>query len=389
MNKRRLILLGSTGSIGRSTLDVLDDHPDSFDLVALTAHRSVERLVEQYRKYRPAYVGLTDPSGREELRTALAGESVELLFGEDEIVGLAGHDHVDIVVNAIVGAAGLKASMAAVKAGKRLALANKESLVAGGPLFSHLIEKHGGEILPIDSEHSALWQAIRAGQEKEISRLIITASGGPFRELPKNEFDGITKERALAHPTWKMGPKITIDSATMANKGLEVIEAAVLFSMPTDKISVVVHPQSIVHSMVEFIDSSIIAQLSQPDMRMPICYALFWPERVASSFGRLDPATIGSLTFEPPDFERFPALGLAYRVAEAGVILPAFFNAANEIAVEAFLNEEIKFTAIHRIIADTLDETENVAQPTFDDIVEADRAARDIAHKKAGTTICC
>ncbi len=389
MKTRRLILLGSTGSIGRSTLDVVTDHPGRFEIVALTAHSSVDSLVEQYHRFRPKYLGLTDQTKRAQLSDALKGEPVELLFGEDEIVELAALDAVDMVVNAIVGAAGLRASLATIRAGKNLALANKESLVVGGPLFAPLMEKHGGRILPIDSEHSALWQALQAGKEHEVRRLIITASGGPFRELPIDQFDSITRQRALDHPTWKMGPKITIDSATMANKGLEVIEAAVLFTMSTDRISVVVHPQSIVHSMVEFVDSSIIAQLSQPDMRMPICYALFWPERAESSFGRLDPAAMTSLTFEPPDFERFPALKLAYRVADAGGIMPAAFNAANEVAVEAFLKEEIKFTAIPQIIADTLDGTENVAAPSLQDILEADRKAREFAHKKAGTEICC
>lgn len=388
MTPKKIALIGSTGSIGCSTLDVVRAHPGSFDVQVLAAHSNVELLVEQVRQFRPDYVGLVDLTRRDELKTQLKDSSVRFAFGEDEIIKLASLPDVDIVVNSVVGAAGLLTSIEAMKAGKALALANKESLVAGGPLFTPLIEKYGGKILPIDSEHSAIWQSAMAGKEEEIRNIIITASGGPFRELPADQFASITPEQALAHPTWKMGRKISIDSATLANKGLEVIEAVVLFHLPVRKVKVVVHPQSIVHSMVEFIDSSVIAQLSSPDMRLPITYALFWPKRVESAFGQLDLASMGSLTFEPPDLEKFPALQIAYDVADTGGTAPALFNAANEIAVEAFLGGSIKFTEITDTIKSVIDQAEVVASPDLDDVLEADRTARRLAGEKVGKIEC-
>jgi len=381
MKTRKISILGSTGSIGRYTLDVIISHPGQFDVVALAANSNVELLASQCRKFRPRYVCLVDSSKLDELRSLLNDQQIEIMSGKDELVKLAGLNEADIVVNAVVGAAGLLASLEVVKNGKALALANKESLVAGGPLFSEILERTGSRILPIDSEHSALWQSLTAGKANEIKRLIITASGGPFRELPADEFNSITLEKALNHPTWKMGPKITIDSATLANKGLEVIEAVVLFDVPVEKVTVVIHPQSIVHSMVEYIDSSIIAQLSSPDMRLPITYALFWPDRVPSEFGRLGINKLSSLTFEPPDLQKFSALSLAFEVAKNGGTAPAVFNAANEVAVEAFLNGSIKFTEITDIIKQAVETINPVSRPELGDILEADRKARQLAQQ--------
>ncbi|MEA3297868.1 MAG: 1-deoxy-D-xylulose-5-phosphate reductoisomerase [candidate division Zixibacteria bacterium] len=388
MPQRSIVLLGSTGSIGRSTLEVIKQHPGQFDVSALAAFTSVDLLVQQSLQFRPEYVCIVDPSKREALSERLKGQSIKVVAGEEALIELASLADADIIVNAVVGAAGLKASLSAVKAGKRLALANKESLVTGGPLFPTLLKKHGAAILPIDSEHSAIWQVLASGRQNELKRIVVTASGGPFRDYPLDRFSEITLEQALNHPTWKMGHKITIDSATMANKGLEVIEAVTLFQVPVEKVSVVIHPQSIVHSMVEFVDSSMIAQLSKPDMRLPITYALFWPDRVTSDFGRLDLEKLGPLTFEPPDYERFPALSLAFEVAKTGGTAPAVFNAANEVAVDAFLNKTVKFTQIPEIIQKTIDKINIVSDPNLDDILDADRKARELAVKSTGTEVC-
>jgi 1-deoxy-D-xylulose-5-phosphate reductoisomerase len=389
MTPRRIVLLGSTGSIGRSTLDVVRRHPGRFEVIALAAHSNAELLVEQYQQFQPEHVCLVDSNRSKLLAERLKDKPVRVLSGEDEMVQLAALDSADLVVNAVVGAAGLRASLAAVKNGKRLALANKESLVTGGPLFGPLMKKNKSRILPIDSEHSAIWQALACGKADEVRSIILTASGGPFRNYPLDRFAEITPQQALAHPTWKMGPKITIDSATMVNKGLEIIEATTLFSLPTEKVKVVIHPQSIVHSMVEFIDSSVIAQLSNPDMRLPITYALFWPERVESDYGRLDFDTLASLTFEKPDFNRFPALKLAYSVAKTGGTAPAVFNAANEVAVDAFLKGFVRFTEITDIIKDAVSKIAVVSNPKLDDILQADSEARKIAEERVGQSTCC
>lgn len=384
MAPKKLVILGSTGSIGRACLEVVNNHPGCFIVRALAAYSNVDLLVEQYHAFKPALVCVVDKSKAGELRERLKGESVEILVGEDELVSLAGLNDVDMVVNAVVGAAGLLASLETVKKGRPLALANKESLVCGGPLFAPIIERTKARILPIDSEHSAIWQALSSGRENELKRIIITASGGPFRELPADKFKDITKEQALDHPTWQMGPKITIDSATLANKGLEVIEAVVLFSVPVSKVTVVIHPQSIIHSMVEFVDSSVIAQLSIPDMKLPITYALFWPERVESNYGAIDFDRLSDLTFEKPDLGKFRALALAYQVAETGGTAPAIFNAANEIAVNAFLNSAVRFTEITDIIEKVVEKLDIVSNPTLDDILNADRTARETAKEMAG-----
>lgn len=386
---RKISLLGSTGSIGCSTLDVARQHPDKLEVVALAANSNVEKLAEQALKFHPRLVCIVDSSCKDELAARLNDSSIDILSGQEGLLEIAGLADVDLVVNAVVGAAGLLASLEVIKNGKLLALANKESLVAGGPLFPDLLKKHGGKILPIDSEHSAIWQAAMCGKASEIRRVIITASGGPFRTLPKESFENITVEQALNHPTWKMGRKITIDSATMANKGLEVIEAVALFSLPIDKVEVVIHPQSIVHSVVEYIDSSMIAQLSSPDMRLPISYALFWPDRVESDFGRLDLAGISKLTFEPPDFNRFPALNLAFEVARTGGTAPAVYNAANEAAVEAFLAGRIRFPQITELIAETVDRINVDNQPTLNDILAVDCQARKLVEELIGKLALC
>lgn len=389
MDSRKIVILGSTGSIGRSTIDVIIAHPGAFEVIALAGHSNIDLLEEQCRRLQPRYVAIADSSKAGELERRLDELSVEILSGDDEIIKLATLKEADIVVNAIVGAAGLKASLAAVKAGKNLALANKESLVTGGPLFPELIKKSGARILPIDSEHSAVWQALACGNPEEVQKIILTASGGPFRDYPLEKFDSITPEMALKHPTWKMGRKITIDSATMVNKGLEIIEAVALFSFPADKVEVVIHPQSIVHSMVEFVDSSIIAQLSRPDMRLPINYALFWPQRAESDFGKLDLTRLKQLSFEEPDFRRFPALKLAYQAAKSSGTAPAVYNAANEIAVDAFLKGAIGFVWITDLIQAALNEVELVAEPTLDDILSADRQARELTTERIGKVTPC
>ena len=378
--KRDIVLLGSTGSIGRSTLEVVAKHRERFNIRALAAHSNIELLAQQCREFLPDVVCIVDKTRAAQLETNLKDLSISVVAGENELVNFASLTGADLIINAVVGAAGLLASLTAVECGKCLALANKESLVAGGPLFPPLAQKSGATILPIDSEHSAIWQALGTGKKEELRKIIITASGGPF---PLEKFDDITPEQALKHPTWQMGRKITIDSATLANKGLEVIEAVALFQVPVEKIEVVIHPQSIVHSMVEFVDSSIIAQLSSPDMRLPITYALFWPQRVESEFGRLEMSRLNMLTFEPPDLKRFEALKIAFEVAATGGTAPAVFNAANEVAVSAFLDGEIGFTQIARIIKEAVDKIKVVSTPTLDDILEADDMARKTATRIA------
>jgi 1-deoxy-D-xylulose-5-phosphate reductoisomerase len=379
MSVRRLAILGSTGSIGLSSLKVLRSHPGRLSIVALAAHSNDRMLLEQYREFRPKYLCLADETAAARLRQSLRGEPVTVLAGEDELAQLAGLSDVDIVLNAVVGAAGLKASCLAVAAGKQLALANKESLVAGGPLFADICRKEPPQILPIDSEHSAIWQALRAGRRSEVRQILLTASGGPFRTWTAEQLAKVTVEQALAHPTWNMGRKISIDSATLANKGLEVMEAVVLFGLKPSQIKVVIHPQSVIHSMVEFVDSSVVAQMSEPDMCLPIAQALFWPDRLDQDFGRMDWTRARQLDFDRPDMDRFPALRLAFETAETGGTAPAVYNAANEVAVSGFLERAVGFTEIADIVRRTLDRVEVIAKPTLDDILDADRQARVIA----------
>lgn len=351
---RNISILGSTGSVGRSTLAVVDAFPDELRVTGLAAGANVELLAEQVRRYRPRLVSVRSDADAARLRR-LAGDSVEIVAGDDGAAAVASMPDAQAVIAAIVGAAGIPPVYAALKAGKRVGIANKEVLVAAGDVMTRAAREHGGEILPVDSEHNAVHQAIRCGTHDEIQRIILTASGGPFLKRDLATFGDITIEAALAHPTWKMGSKISIDSATMMNKGLEVIEAHHLFDMPADRIDILIHPQSIVHSMVEYIDGSIVAQLSTTDMKFPIQYALLYPDRVQAPFARLDLGKIRSLDFLPVDPHRFPAVELAYQACRAGGSMPAVLNAANEIAVERFLGGELPFTGIVEIVSRVLD----------------------------------
>ncbi len=385
--KKKLVILGSSGSIGKSALEVVEKNRERIDVVALSVHSSLDALQDQISRFCPQRVAITKKEAHEKFQKSFYAGSVHLADFEDGIAELINETDCDCVLNAVVGAAGLKASLETVRSGKRLALANKESMVAGGELINAEAAKTGAEIIPVDSEHSAIWQSLFSGDKKEIKRILLTGSGGPFREWPLEKFKSITKKQALNHPTWNMGPKITIDSATMMNKGLEIIEAARLYNISAEKIRVVIHPQSIVHSMVEFIDSSIIAQISAPDMKLPIAYAVFYPERVEGDFGYIDLAEAGTLTFAEPDFEKFPLLKLAWNVTERGGTVPAVYNAANEVAVEAFLKETIDFMQIPDIVIEAVEKHQTVENPSLDDILEADRWARKEATKAGGVKL--
>ena len=375
---KNVVLLGSTGSIGTSTIKVAEDLPDQIRLLALAAGNNVELLLEQTRKHRPAAISISDPAKAAELRNAL-GTAADVYSGDEGLIKLATLPAADIVLIAIVGTAGLQPALAAIRAGKDIAVASKEILVMAGEIVMREAEKHGVKVLAVDSEHSAIFQCLDGKPASSVRKLWLTASGGPFRDRvawPKEKFSEITVERALKHPSWVMGRKITIDSATLFNKGLEMIEARWLFNIEMDRVGVVVHPQSIVHSMVEFVDGSIIAQMSAPDMCLPIQYALTYPARVSSDRVQTNFAKIGTLTFEEPDVDRFPALGLARRAGEVGGTLPAVFNAANEVAVEAFCNRRITFDEIPAVVADTMKRHEVVDQPSLEQILTADVWAR-------------
>ena len=355
---RSISILGSTGSVGRNTLSVVDSFPEELRVAGLAAGGNVELLAEQIERYRPSLVSVRSVADAGRLRAILSaakGPVPEIIPGIEGACAVATMDECDAVIAAIVGAAGIPAVYAALRKGKRVGIANKEVLVAAGDVITRTAREHGGEILPVDSEHNAVHQAIRCGTHREIQRIILTASGGPFLHRDLGTFDDISVEAALAHPTWRMGNKISIDSATMMNKGLEVIEAHHLFALPVDQIDIVIHPQSIVHSMVEYVDGSIIAQLSTTDMKFPIQYALLYPERVAAPFARLDLARIRTLDFFPVEAGRFPAVELAYRACREGGSMPAVLNAANEIAVERFLAGELPFPAIVDIVRRVLD----------------------------------
>ncbi len=383
---KRLCLLGATGSIGRSTLDVVGRHPERFQVVALTGHTQAELLAEQCRRFRPEYVVVGDSATAALVRDRLRAASVatEVLSGREALVRVACLPDVDCVVAAIVGAAGLPATFAAVEAGKDILLANKESLVVAGELFMAAARRSGSQVLPVDSEHNAIFQCLpdgaRGGLEQAgVTRLLLTASGGPFRTRPLMSFGSITPEEACAHPNWSMGRKISVDSATMMNKGLEVIEARWLFDAAPEAIQVVIHPQSVVHSLVQYRDGSVLAQLGNPDMRTPIANALAYPDRIEAGVASLDLFQIGKLDFERPDHARFPCLGLAYQALEAGQSAPAILNAANEVAVEAFLLGQISFVAIASLIRDVLDKRPGEFCGSIDALMEADRQAREAA----------
>lgn len=357
MIRRRVTVLGSTGSVGCSTLDLMHQieaaGTGAFEVVALTGGANIARLAEQARRWRPGIAVTADPSRLQELRDALAGTGVEAAAGDEAVIEVATRP-ADWIMAAIVGAAGLRSAWAAAASGATLALANKESLVCCGPALIQRVRQSGGRLIPVDSEHSAIHQVFPHEAPERVAKLVLTASGGPFRTLPRETLGAITPEQAVAHPNWSMGAKISVDSATMANKGLEAIEAAYLFDMPAERIEVVVHPESIIHSMVEYVDGSTLAQMGPPDMKTPIAYALAWPDRVAWPAPRLDLAALGRLTFQAPDEERFPALKLARQALQAGGAAPTVFNAANEVAALAFLDRRLGFLNIAAVVADTL-----------------------------------
>ena len=375
MRKKRVVLLGSTGSIGTSTIKVVEDLPDQLELVGLAAGNNVDLLAEQALKHHPGVVSIQDASKVADLQKRI-GSRCRVISGADGLVELAQLPEADIVLIAIVGTAGLKPALAAIRKGKDIAVASKEILVMAGSIVMREAREHGVKVLAVDSEHSAIFQCLDGHPGESVRNLWLTASGGPFRKTPKEDFAGITLEQALKHPSWVMGRKITIDSATLFNKGLEMIEARWLFDIEMNRVQVVVHPQSIVHSMVEFVDGSIIAQMSAPDMCLPIQYALTYPARAKSDRVQTNFAKIGSLTFEEPSVDRFPSLGLARWAGEAGGTLPAVLNAANEVAVERFCRREIGFTAISDLVSKVMKAHAITSDPTLEQILVADQWAR-------------
>jgi 1-deoxy-D-xylulose-5-phosphate reductoisomerase len=372
----RVAVLGSTGSIGRSTIDVIEASGGRLEPFLLAAHTRVGPLLEQARRLRPRWLVVTDPEAAEGIGAAALPPGTSLAVGPDRLDALVADDSTDRVVSAIVGAAGLRSTWAAIEAGKTVALANKETLVMAGPLVMRRAAETGATIIPVDSEHSAIYQALACGHPGEVSRIVLTASGGPFRSRSRDSLADVTPAEALRHPTWSMGPKITIDSATMMNKALELIEARWLFGLPAAKLAVVIHPQSVVHSLVEFVDGAVIAQLSPPDMRLPIQYALHYPDRVAGPARRLDFGESFRLEFEPPDAERFPAVRLGHQAASRGGTAGAVLNAANEEAVRGFLAGAMRFTDITEVCGRLLDEHPFQDSPTLDDVRRLDAWAR-------------
>ena len=375
---KNISLLGSTGSIGKQTLEVAAANPDKMKIRVLAAHTSDTILEEQIRAVEPDFAVLTDKEAAARLKARYTGKT-EILAGEEGLLAAATYSEVDTVLASMVGYAGLRPTMAAINCGKNIALANKETLVAAGSLVMDAVAKNNVSLTPVDSEHSAIFQALQGGKEDEVKRLLITASGGPFRGKKRSELETVTLAQCLNHPNWSMGKKITVDSSTLANKGLEVIEAHWLFNMPYEKIDVVVHPQSIIHSLVEFCDGSVIAQLGEPDMRLPIQYALSYPCRYHKAFDQLDLIKAGTLTFEAPDMEAFPSLRIAIDCGKAGGTLPCVFNAANEEAVYAFLDNKIKYLDIPYITEKVASLHKNIAAPCIEDIERADAEARAAA----------
>ena len=382
---KRIAVIGSTGSIGQNTLRVVEHLSDRFCVFALAANSAVDRLADQASRFHPSVVAIADASRVAEFREHCRSRGIavpEVVTGDEGLCGIASAPEVDIVVSAAVGAAGLRPTYSAVASGKVVALANKEAMVVAGELLRKCAEKSGARIIPVDSEHSAVDQCLRSGGRPEVRRLILTASGGPFRETPSEHFPKISPEEALKHPVWQMGRRITIDSATLMNKGLEVIEARWLFDIPADKIDIMVHPQSVVHSMVEFVDGSVIAQLGTADMRQPIQYALTYPERLQSPVAALDWTTVSRLDFALPDRKKFPCVSLAYRAMQMGGTAPAVLNAADEIAVEAFLDRRIAFSDIPSLIGAVLEQSELKAADSLETIIHADRWAREKARER-------
>lgn len=379
--KKRIALLGSTGSIGTQTLEVVKTYPDLFEISVLTANRNVDLLIEQALIYRPNVVVVVDEAGYEKANEVLFKEGIKVYTGEEALAAVTEMDEVDIVLTALVGFSGLKPTIRAINAGKNIALANKETLVVAGEIISKLAIEKGVSIYPVDSEHSAIFQCLVGEERNPIEKIYLTASGGPFRGKKREELLNTTKEQALKHPNWEMGAKITIDSASMMNKGLEVIEAKWLFNLRNDQIDVIVHPQSIVHSLVQFEDGSMKAQMGLPDMKLPIQYALTYPYRLKTDFERFNFMNYPNLTFEKPDLETFTNLRLAYEVMEIGGNAPCVLNAANEVAVAAFLKDEIKFLQIAEVNEKTIEGVDFINHPTLDELYETDRQARLFAEK--------
>ena len=378
---KRISILGSTGSIGQSTLSVVEKFPDRFTVVALAAGNNIDLLEKQVRQFRPRVAAVLSERSAAQLKERCVGLNVRVLSGVEGMIQVAAADEVDMTVSAIVGTAGLVPTIAAIRAGKHIALANKEVLVTAGELVMAEVLRKGVSLFPVDSEHSAIFQCLQAGEDRDIRRLILTASGGPFRASSKKALEQVTLAQALKHPNWSMGRKITIDSATLMNKGLEVIEARWLFNIPPERIKVLVHPQSIVHSMVEYRDGAVVAQLGMPDMKGPIAYALSYPERLENVSPALDLAKVGTLTFEEPDLERFPCLAYAFDALQAGGSMPAVLSAANEVAVKYFLEEKIGYADIARVIRATMDAHAPSKITTVEDALKADLWARKEAEK--------
>lgn len=382
-SETEITILGSTGSIGTQTLDVIESHPERFHAAVLTAGRNWELLALQALRHRPRLVVIAEDKVYPQLKDALAGSGIETASGPEAIADAAGLLSDDIVVGAMVGYSGLEPTLRALEMGKTVALANKETLVAAGRIVTDTCRRTGARLLPVDSEHSAIFQCLQGESHDKIRKIILTASGGPFRTTPTDMMDSITPEQALKHPNWDMGAKVTIDSASMMNKGLEMIEARWLFDVAPEDIEILVHPQSVVHSMVEYIDGSVKAQLGLPDMRMPIRYALGYPERLPSRAERLSLTAYGTLTFEEPDFNKFPLLGIAYQAIATGAAAPTVMNAANEVAVRAFLNRQIRFTDMPRVVRETMDKLSHLTADSASDI----RTAHELATRAASELI--
>jgi 1-deoxy-D-xylulose-5-phosphate reductoisomerase len=383
---QRITILGATGSIGASTLDVLARHPDKYRVHALTAHSRVEALAEQCRKFRPARAVVGSAAAAQQLAGLLTGLGIDIAYGEDALCDVAASSDTDTVMAAIVGAAGLAPALAAARAGKKVLLANKEALVMSGQLFMDAVKEHKATLLPIDSEHNAIFQSLpaayaRSPQAAGVAKILLTASGGPFLARAVETLEHVTPDEACKHPNWAMGRKISVDSATMMNKGLEVIEAHWLFGAPASIIEVVIHPQSVIHSMVSYVDGSVLAQLGNPDMRTPIAHALAFPERIDSGVGQLDLTQVGTLQFHQPDYQRFPCLALAFDALRAGGTAPALLNAANEVAVQAFLERRIGFRDIDRVIARVMHENPHGAAPSIEAVMAQDAHARRAAEQ--------
>ena len=379
---KQIAILGSTGSIGTQTLDVVRQHPEAFSVYALTAHRSVDMLIQQALEFNPAVVCIADEAYYPRLREALSDLPIQVMAGEKAIAEMVTMPEIDVVVAAMVGYAGLRPTIEAIRAKKTIALANKETLVVAGEIICRLAQRYKVNILPVDSEHSAIFQSLVGELRDSIEKLLLTASGGPFRTYTYEQMQHVTAAQALQHPNWEMGAKITIDSASMMNKGFEVIEARWLFDIPVEKIQVLVHPQSVVHSAVQFVDGSVKAQLGTPDMRIPIQYALTYPERWHSDVPRLDLFATKQLTFEEPDLQRFPNLRLAYEAMEKGGNMPCILNAANEVVNLAFREGRCGFLQMSEVIAETMAKTTFITEPTYEDYVQTDRLARQIAKER-------